>query len=83
MYKEIFKPLSKEQIKLLNHSALGEAFKCSHTYVTRVLKSTEEPKAPKAKNILKAAREMINALEIQAKEEEDRLNAIEAMAEKK
>ncbi|MGY0407422.1 MAG: hypothetical protein ACWIPJ_03560 [Polaribacter sp.] len=83
MYKEKFTPLTETQIKLLNKQGLATTFKCSHTYVNRILRFTEAPKAPKAKNILKAARDMINALEHQAKEEETRINAIKAIAENK
>lgn len=72
MYKEIFKPLSKAQIKLLNHSGLAEAFNCSHTYVSRILKSKAEPNAPKAKNILNTAKELVEKIETNAAKESAR-----------
>jgi hypothetical protein len=81
MYKENFKPLTEDQIKLLNHSAIATLFKCSHTYVTRVLKSTEYPKAPKAKNILNAAIKSIAEIELKGKAENDRIMGIEVITE--
>tara|TARA_Y100001963_G_C6415187_1_gene280207 strand:+ start:19 stop:270 length:252 start_codon:yes stop_codon:yes gene_type:complete len=81
MYKENFKPLTEDQIKLLNHSAMATLFKCSHTYVRRVLKSTEFPKAPKAQNILNAAIKSIEEIELQGKAENDRIMGLEVITE--
>lgn len=81
MYKENFKPLTEDQIKLLNHSAIATLFKCSHTYVTRVLKSKEYPKAPKAQNILNAAIKSIEEIELKGKAEYDRIMGLEVITE--
>lgn len=70
MYKEIFIALTKKQIKLLNASELAIKHNCSQSYVSRILKSTEQPIAPKAIRILASAYLLIdvfNKIETQPK----------------
>lgn len=63
MYKKEFIALTENQIKKVNASALAKNFSCSQSYVSRILKSTEEPTNEKAQQILKAAREIIKYYE--------------------
>ena len=48
---------------MVNASGLAKKFECSHSYVSRILKSESEPDNEKAKNILKAAREIVEYYE--------------------
>ena len=63
MYNKNFVSLTKEQVKMVNHTSLAVKHNCSQSYVSRVLKSQEEPTAIKAKEIIESARKFINAVE--------------------
>lgn len=63
MYKKEFIALTENQIKMVNASALSKTFGCAQSYVSRILKSTEEPTNEKAQQILKAAREIVDYYE--------------------
>ncbi|MBV7268409.1 hypothetical protein [Winogradskyella luteola] len=63
MYTKKFIPLTETQIKMVNASGLAKKFECSHSYVSRILKSESDPENDKAQNILKAAREIIEYYE--------------------
>jgi hypothetical protein len=63
MYTKKFTALEPDQIKKVNASALAKKFQCSSQYVSRVLKSTEEPKNEKAQQIFSKAVEIIEYYE--------------------
>lgn len=76
MYNKKFISLDPEEIKKLNKSGLAKTFKCSHSYVNRVLALKEAPSAPKAISIIKTAREIIDTLKKEGQVEAERLNSI-------
>lgn len=64
MYNKNFVRLTDKQLKIVNHTALAAKYNCSQSYVSRVLKSKEEPTAAKAKEIIESARKFADVIEV-------------------
>lgn len=60
--QKISLPLTSEQIKKVNATALADKHNCSNSYVSRALKKDEMPVKGKAKDIIQDAILIIQAL---------------------
>lgn len=59
MYTKDFIPITPEEIRMVNASALAKQFSCTSSYVSRILKFNEKPANEKAQQIHDAARAII------------------------